>query len=211
MALNSFRFPSLLFTLLISPGLLGYANCQAVDRLGSELAAARLEVGDRVALKDLTTALLNGDRSVPNRGESVFRVERLGGLHADIATDDGTVRGWVRTDQLVPVENASDFFSRKIEADPKDVQARAARGQVWVDQKKWDRALADLNEAIKLSPHDPCLYYHRGKAQAQAKQHEKAIADLTMAIRLDPRGRIIITSEALSGTKSVTSTRRLTT
>ena len=186
MALDSFRFLVPLLTMVISLGLFGSTHCRAVDQPANEPVAAGLEVGDRVALKDLSTSLLDGDRPVPNRGESVFRVERIGGEHADIATDDGTVRGWVRTDQIVPVESASTFYSRKIEADPKDAQARAARGQIWIEQKKWDRALADLDEAIQLSPQDPRLYYHRGKAHAQSKQHEKALADLTAAIRLDP-------------------------
>jgi tetratricopeptide (TPR) repeat protein len=186
MALDSLSLFTPLFTLVISLVLAGSAHCRAIDQPANESANTGLEVGDRVALKDLSTALLDGDRSVPNRGESVFRVERIGGEHADIATDDGTVRGWVRTDQIVPVESASAFYSRKIEADPKDAQAHAARGQIWVQQKKWDRALADLDEAIKLSPQDPRLYYHRGKAYARNKQHEKALADLNAAIRLDP-------------------------
>ena len=144
-------------------------------------------MGDRVALKDLTTALLDGDRPVPNRGESVFRVERIGGGMPISQPTMARCAAGCAPIRSCPSRTRPTFFSRKIEADPKDAQARAARGQVWIDQKKWDRALADLDEAIKLAPQDPRLYYHRGKAHAQAKQHEKALADLTMAIRLDPR------------------------
>ena len=42
MVLISLWFPSLLLTMIISLGLFGYANCQAVDRPASELVAAAI-------------------------------------------------------------------------------------------------------------------------------------------------------------------------
>src|SRR5437763_1054195 len=94
MAHGLFRFLAPVLTMVISLGLFDPAHCQAVTQPANEPVAAGFDVGDRVALKDLSTNLLDGDRPVPNRGESVFRVEQIGGEHADIATADGTVRGW---------------------------------------------------------------------------------------------------------------------
>jgi tetratricopeptide (TPR) repeat protein len=160
-----------------------------------------LVIGDRVALKDLATALRDGDRQVSNRGESIFHVERIGGEYTDIATEDGTVRGWVQTDQIVPLDSAIAFFNRKIEADPADAQARAARGQICIEQKEWDRALADLDEAIKLAPAIARNHHLRGKVHAEKKELEKAIADFTEAIRLDPNRAVVLRDRGLAWEK----------
>jgi tetratricopeptide (TPR) repeat protein len=159
---------------------------RAGDKPGHEAVASRLAVGARVALKEPGTVLWDGDRKLSSRGETVFRIERTGGDHADIASDEGGVRGWVHADQIIPLELAGAHYTRKIEADPRDAQAYLARGRIAIETSDWDRALADLDEAIRLAPGEPRSHHLRGKARAEKKQLEAAIADYTEAIRLDP-------------------------
>ena len=50
-----------------------------------------------------------------------------------------------------------------------------------------DKAIPDLNEAIRLDPNNSAMaYYSRGLAWGNKKEYDKAISDLSEAIRLDP-------------------------
>ena len=50
-----------------------------------------------------------------------------------------------------------------------------------------DKALADLNEAIRLDPKDAGLFAGRAEIYWQLGEREKALADYQEAIRLDPK------------------------
>jgi tetratricopeptide (TPR) repeat protein len=54
------------------------------------------------------------------------------------------------------------------------------------DQKKYDEAIADYTEAIRLNAKDPDLFYYRGTAWQAQEEFDKAMADYTEAVRLDP-------------------------
>ena len=53
--------------------------------------------------------------------------------------------------------------------------------------KDYDRALADLDIALKLAPNDAYSYSLRGEAWYMKKDYKRAIADLDAAIKLDPK------------------------
>ena len=159
----------------------------AGDKTGHEYVASRPSVGSRVALKAPGTSLLDGDRKLSSRGELVFRVERTGGDYADIAAEEGDLRGWVPSDQVVPLEHAAAYYTRRLQADPNDAWAYLARGRVAFEAREWDRAIADLDEAVRLAPDEPRGRHLRGRARAETKALDAAIADYTEAIRLDPK------------------------
>ena len=51
---------------------------------------------------------------------------------------------------------------------------------------RFDRAIADLDEAIRLDPNFAVAYNNRGDAYRQKGELERAIADFNEALRLDP-------------------------
>lgn len=61
------------------------------------------------------------------------------------------------------------------------------RGDAWVEKGSHDRALADFNEAIKLSPKLAHAYRHRGQVYLAERDSARALADFDEAIRLDPK------------------------
>jgi tetratricopeptide (TPR) repeat protein len=77
-----------------------------------------------------------------------------------------------------------------IESARTDQAARAAafghRGQAHLAMKVLDRAVADLDEAIRLNPRLVQAYRDRAAAQMLRSQPERAVADLSEALRLAP-------------------------
>ena len=74
-------------------------------------------------------------------------------------------------------------ISRQIEADPENAELYYQRAVVYTDQKYLDRALLDIEEAVKLSAQNPLYYFYKGKilyamnrTQDAAKAYESAIA-----------------------------------
>ena len=51
---------------------------------------------------------------------------------------------------------------------------------------EYDKAIADLTEAIRREPHSAVAYTNRARAFLAAKLFDKAMADLEQAVRLDP-------------------------
>jgi lipoprotein NlpI len=61
------------------------------------------------------------------------------------------------------------------------------RGIEWVAKGDYDRAIADYDAALKLSPQSADTYFNRGSAWAHKGDPDRAIADYDTAIKLDPK------------------------
>lgn len=66
-------------------------------------------------------------------------------------------------------------------------EAYGNRALAYIMLKQYRKAIADLNQAIRLNPGDTLDYQNRGVAYYLLKQYRKAIADYNQAIRVDPR------------------------
>lgn len=62
-----------------------------------------------------------------------------------------------------------------------------SRGIAWDDKEQYDRAIADLSEAIRVDPDYARPYVSRGLAWKHKGDVERAIGDFDTAIRLDPQ------------------------
>jgi tetratricopeptide (TPR) repeat protein len=65
-----------------------------------------------------------------------------------------------------------------------DARAYDNRGSAYDDQLKFDKAISDYNEAIRLDPSDAAAYDNRGVAYSRAGDYNKADADFATAKRL---------------------------
>jgi tetratricopeptide (TPR) repeat protein len=70
---------------------------------------------------------------------------------------------------------------------PNRASAYGNRGNGYYRNGEYDRAIADLNEALRLKPDFPAAFTVRGIAFAGLNEYDKALADLGAAIRLDPK------------------------
>jgi tetratricopeptide (TPR) repeat protein len=57
----------------------------------------------------------------------------------------------------------------------------------WKDKNDIERALADVNEAIRLNPKAALGYFNRGQLAGMTREYDKAIADYDLAIKLEPK------------------------
>lgn len=60
------------------------------------------------------------------------------------------------------------------------------RGNANIRTGRYDNAIADYSEALKLDPSDADIYNNRGNAFRRKGQHDRAIADYNEAIKLAP-------------------------
>jgi Tfp pilus assembly protein PilF len=79
-----------------------------------------------------------------------------------------------------------------------EAQAGTVRGQALARSGKTDEALAELNHAIALDPHNAQALYSRGMLYQGEKQHQSAIEDFTAANGLRPQQADPLLGRALS-------------
>ncbi len=100
---------------------------------------------------------------------------------------DGHREGWASKSDFVPVREAPEYFNRRIETNPHDFWALFMRGTGWSDKGDYDKAIADLDEAIRADPTYPPAFNNRALCWRNKKDYDKAIRDLDEAVRLDPK------------------------
>ena len=86
-------------------------------------------------------------------------------------------------------------LTEAINLDP-DRNYYVMRACVWELAKKYDKAIADCDVAIKGNPRDPTPYVFRGMAWTEKNEIEKAVDDFDMAIKLDPKNAAAYRSRA---------------
>jgi tetratricopeptide (TPR) repeat protein/uncharacterized RDD family membrane protein YckC len=83
-----------------------------------------------------------------------------------------------------------------MKCDPKDAADYNNRGVAYYHAGELDRAVADLDEAIRLNPRLARAYSNRGLAYDDKGDPERAITDYNEAIRLDPKLAIAYSNRA---------------
>jgi tetratricopeptide (TPR) repeat protein len=86
---------------------------------------------------------------------------------------------------------AVNEFRRAAEMDHKYAQnyfaALVQRGATYREQQKFQEALADFTEALKIKPNDADTYERRAYVYMQVKEYDKALADYTASLKADPK------------------------
>jgi lipoprotein NlpI len=71
-------------------------------------------------------------------------------------------------------------------SDQQTANALNTRGAVYVGKGDYDKAVHDLDEAIRLKPESATAYSNRGNAHSGNGEYDRAIQDFNQAIRLKP-------------------------
>jgi tetratricopeptide (TPR) repeat protein len=123
----------------------------------------RIDRGRDEALAALRTAIQNLPRPLAARPGVVIKV----------ANDE----------KLRPIAEDGSEESRP----KRQAAGHIDHGCAWINQKEFDKAIADFNEAIRLEPGCPDAYIHRAFAWSGKQEYNKAIADYDKAVMLAPR------------------------
>jgi lipoprotein NlpI len=73
-------------------------------------------------------------------------------------------------------------------SDQQTVNALSTRGMIYVFNGDYDKAIQDLDEAIRRNPNDAEVHDNRGIAHVAKGEYDQAIQDFDQAIRLKPDG-----------------------
>jgi len=97
---------------------------------------------------------------------------------------------YLNSDQKKSEQNKKiEYLSQAIRLDPNYALAHIVRGLAYEKLNHFDRAMADLNQAIQLDTNNAInAFAHicRGLLYCHRKQFDRAIADFNQAIRLEP-------------------------
>jgi tetratricopeptide (TPR) repeat protein len=95
--------------------------------------------------------------------------------------------GWFDKTEAVPLEEAVQYFTKRIDMNDKDAAAYNSRAWAWKLKGDLGLALSDFDEVVRLQPQQPFGYVNRGAVRGARKDYTEAIADYREAIRLDPK------------------------
>ena len=72
------------------------------------------------------------------------------------------------------------------------------RGVLYARKQDHDRAIADYNEAVRLSPGDAQAFYNRALVHYRKRDADRAIADYSEATKLDPTYAVAFVNEGIA-------------
>ncbi|WP_169980592.1 tetratricopeptide repeat protein [Tautonia rosea] len=121
-------------------------------------------------------------RGGERREVRVDRVKAVNGPWLWLVQEGGSASGWVKTDQVVPYDQATDYVTFRIRSNPGDSILYQSREILWKEKGEYDIAISDYNEAIRLDPANEVSYNNRGNAWFHKAEYDRAIADYSEAI-----------------------------
>jgi tetratricopeptide (TPR) repeat protein len=119
------------------------------------------------------------------RSARIYRVEHVRWPWLWLASETQGVSGWAKIGEVVPIERAIDQAAAAVRANPSPA-TYISRGLAWHRACRYDLAIADFNEAIRLKPFVEVAYQDRANALEAQGRYAEALADYDAAIRLDP-------------------------
>ena len=80
------------------------------------------------------------------------------------------------------LDQALAYFNRAMDAQADSARARERRAATFLQMKKFDQALYDCNEALKIDGKLAAAYFTRGQAEKNLGDTDRALEDFTKAL-----------------------------
>lgn len=140
---------------------------------------------EQVLLKAPPFRLYEGDRVVvETRSEHVWTVEFIRGPWLWLVGDDD-MEGWALAENCVLLSQATGYFDERLKSDPSNPLWLRRRAFSWKAKNQWEKAIADFDAALRLSPLDHLAM--NGKAFLFATCPESRFRDGKQALTLARR------------------------
>lgn len=111
-----------------------------------------------------------------------------------VKTREGQI-GWLRKADLVSQDEAIAFFTKQIEANPRDTNGFNRRAAAWRAKGEYDAALKDATAALSISASAP-LFNNRALIYQAKKEYDKALEDFEQAFRINPQYPLCLVNRA---------------
>ena len=157
----------------------GWIGKRVITQYGTVLQVGNQVVDDEGRGKNLA-------RGKEQKVFRIYKVEQANGPWLWLVAEGSGVKGWAPAANVILFDQAIDYITNQIRANPGAASNYLWRANIWRERKEFDIAIADYNEAIRLDPGYALAYNNRGNAWLAKKDYDKAIADYNEAIRLDP-------------------------
>jgi tetratricopeptide (TPR) repeat protein len=124
----------------------------------------------------------------------------IGGLPAGTAAETLARQwAWCRQDDAErQIQGCSVVIRIGRDTPERLARAFANRGRAWSDKGQYDRAVEDLDNAVRLDPNFADAFNYRGVARVAQGQYEQAVQDFGQAIKIDPNYAIAIYNRGLA-------------
>jgi tetratricopeptide (TPR) repeat protein len=152
----------------------------------SDAARPRFALGSEVVLKLPGLPIFDQGREVPSGENLTFIVERSEAERLLLVSRDRKTRGWAYEDEVVPFEHATDYVGRAVLNDIRDAESFWVLGRLWFYLNDVDRALVNLNRAIRLPNSQPAFYLSRSLVHMRRSDIRRAWQDCETVLRLEP-------------------------
>ena len=183
---NKSIFALLLAAVAVPTPAFGQDNSGWIGKRVITHFGAVLQIGNQVVDDEKRSTNL-ADSGKDRNSFRVYRVDQVNGNWLWLKAEKEGVEGWVKAEFVIPYDQAIDYFTQQIRANPSQWSWYNRRGNVWNDKGEYDIAIADYNEAIRLDPSNEVAFKNRGIAWNEKKEFDKALTDYNEAIRLDPK------------------------
>ncbi|RLT06282.1 MAG: tetratricopeptide repeat protein [Planctomycetota bacterium] len=105
--------------------------------------------------------------------------------------------GWLWERDAVPFDTAIETFSQRI-AQQKTAQNYHLRGVAYIVHKKYEQAVADFAESLRLEPRNAGALNNRGQVRYLQSDYKAAIKDFTEAITIEANNPVVLNNRALA-------------
>lgn len=144
----------------------------------------RFHAGDKVTvIRDCNQRTSSGAVGKVWRGTPLEVME----VNGDLLLVTANVRGWIRAADVIPLDEAVEYFTQLIERVPRDARNYYYRAAVHQTLGDYDAAMRDYDEAVRLNPADPAYYTERAICFFYTKDFAGAASDVAQALRLQPK------------------------
>jgi tetratricopeptide (TPR) repeat protein len=103
--------------------------------------------------------------------------------------------GWLRAADAVREDQAVEHFTAEL-AKRESAFANIARSRGWLVKKEFDKAQADVSEALRLEPNNARAYFAHSRIAEEQGRPEDELSACERALGIDPRDPIVLATRA---------------
>lgn len=109
----------------------------------------------------------------------------------------GEKGGWLWEQQTIPLDASIELLTERI-AKQQTAEHYHLRGVALLAHQKFEAAIADFTESLRLQPLNAGALNNRGQARYDTGDYKTAIQDFTAAIAIDAKNPLVLNNRALA-------------